>query len=252
MDKSKHIIGVDFATKPKNVGVAMAEYRNGLALRDVQAGGNSFATVLQWLKQSLSCGHDVLLAIDAPLGWPRSLGTALVPHRAGDSITLPADRMFSRTTDTFVHKVADKKPLEVGADRIARTALAALKFLARLRSKANLEIPLAWSPADVAGVSVIEVYPAATLKAHGMELAPYKKASDDGHRKQRTAIFEMLQREMRHCESHLSIALRNADALDAVVCALAAADFLRDQACPPHDRSVAQAEGWIWTKQVNP
>jgi len=39
--------------------------------------------------------------------------------------------------------------------------------------------------------------------------------------------------------------IRCADALDAVVCILAACDFLAGAAAPPLDRSVAEKEGWI-------
>ena len=40
----------------------------------------------------------------------------------------------------------------------------------------------------------------------------------------------------------------NADALDAVVCLLAAMDFLGGYALPPDDRDRAEREGWIWVR----
>jgi hypothetical protein len=41
---------------------------------------------------------------------------------------------------------------------------------------------------------------------------------------------------------------RYADMLDASVCALAAADFLRGDVLQPNDNRMAQREGWIWAK----
>lgn len=41
---------------------------------------------------------------------------------------------------------------------------------------------------------------------------------------------------------------KSADALDAVVCLLAARDFLVGEAMPPVDRNLAEIEGWIWTR----
>jgi hypothetical protein len=46
--------------------------------------------------------------------------------------------------------------------------------------------------------------------------------------------------------SDLSILQQNADALDAVVCLLAARDFLAGRAMPPSDQIIAEQEGWIW------
>jgi hypothetical protein len=37
--------------------------------------------------------------------------------------------------------------------------------------------------------------------------------------------------------------------LDAVVCLVAARDFLRNEAMPPTDRAPAEAEGWIWCRR---
>ncbi|MGI9165811.1 MAG: hypothetical protein ACR2G5_05410 [Pyrinomonadaceae bacterium] len=40
----------------------------------------------------------------------------------------------------------------------------------------------------------------------------------------------------------------SADVLDAVVCLLAARDFLLGEAMRPIDRNLAEIEGWIWTR----
>jgi hypothetical protein len=42
--------------------------------------------------------------------------------------------------------------------------------------------------------------------------------------------------------------IENADVLDAVVCLLAAADFLSGRAFPPTHPEQSQQEGWIWLR----
>jgi hypothetical protein len=67
-------------------------------------------------------------AIDAPLGWPKPLAETLIDHRAGMPIETPANAMFRRTTDLFIQRKLKKTPLDVGADRIARTATQRWRF----------------------------------------------------------------------------------------------------------------------------
>ena len=40
--------------------------------------------------------------------------------------------------------------------------------------------------------------------------------------------------------------MSNANGLDAVICALAAADFVSGTVMPPDDFHLARKEGWIW------
>lgn len=46
-----------------------------------------------------------------------------------------------------------------------------------------------------------------------------------------------------------SAAAENADLLDAIVCLVAAKDFLDGQTLAPSDLNRAQREGWIWVRQ---
>jgi hypothetical protein len=92
------------------------------------------ATVVKELLDA-SDAAAALIAIDAPLGWPAGAGEAFTAHRAGDSIPIEADALFRRETDRFVYRLLGQTPLEVGADKIARTALAALSFLGDLRTQ---------------------------------------------------------------------------------------------------------------------
>ena len=105
-------------------------------------------------------------------------------------------------------------------------------------------IPLAWSAESPGGISAIEVYPAGTLMAHDMPASKYKKREQ---RAARVAIIEGLRGHL-HLPDDVSPMIDNDDCLDAVVCLLAAVDFLEGRAEAPTDLEVARKEGWIWVR----
>lgn len=239
------IVGIDCATDDAKIGLAFAGRRNGrttireatICARERSAAG----TVAAWIRDS---AVPVLLAIDAPLGWPVDLGRQPTSHRAGQAIEIDPNLLFRRATDRFIQSTLGKTPLDVGADRIARTAHAALRLLGDLRGSLGLQIPLAWAPAIV-GVSAIEVYPAATLLVNGIRSSGYKKPAQTV---ERVEILRPLSRWI-DCKSCLSDLEANADVLDSAVCVLAAVDFLDGSAVGPSDPSLAAQEGWIWARR---
>ena len=248
----RRIIGVDCATEPARTGLALAVVDHGqLRIDEATVGARSIVQhVQQWLMDS---DDATLLAIDAPLGWPEPLVTSLTSHTAGARMAAPADCMFRRETDRFVHQETGQKPLEVGANLIARTAHAALRLLEELRHELGAAISLAWEPSDVTEHAVIEVYPAATLRAHGIRSQGYKKETEEDHR--REMLKDLQSKAMvRAAEDVRGALCRNADMLDAAVCALAAADFITGCALPPPApvRRLAEREGWIWTAPAQP
>lgn len=147
----------------------------------------------------------------------------------------PANDLFRRLTDLDIRKRTGKRPLEVGANLISRTAVAALVLLDEIRRLTGSAIPLAWGEDDAGAFHAIEVYPAATRLAHG--------AVDTG------GSFLGLDNVL-DCSAVSSHELQSADAVDAAVCALAAADFLLGLAVPPSDMKVARVEGWIWAARL--
>ena len=130
------IIGIDCATEPKKIGLASGKWSgNRLHISDVTIGGDGIAAPISKIKAWLG-GHDdrVLIAIDAPLGWPKGMRTALKDHAAGEPLVVTDEHaMFRRTTDRQIKIRLKKTPLDVGADRIARTAFTALSMLTELR-----------------------------------------------------------------------------------------------------------------------
>ena len=233
------IVGVDCATDPNKVGLALAKVSGaGTLLLDGRLGRSEEPTVeciAGWLRES----PRALIALDAPLGWPADLGKALADHRSGMPLLTQPNLLFRRETDRFVKRKIGKQPLDVGADRIARTAHSALRLLQKLRVLTGQEIPLALSPDYSHDVAAIEVYPAATLKAHGIRSSGYKKP---GQTEERREIIAGLAERME-VRTRIGPLEHKADVLDAAVCVLAGADFLSGRALSPEDLVTAEWRG---------
>jgi hypothetical protein len=240
------VIGIDCATDPKKVGLALCTVRDDRAQIQELTTGKTWPSIDEHIA-SWATG-PTLLALDAPLGWPAALGESLHTHRAGAGLTEPPNAMFRRATDDAVATRLRKRPLDVGSDRIARTAHAALSFLTRLRQRLDAPIPLAWEPGPVEALAAIEVYPAGTLAARNLPSSGYKGSTDEAtsiRRELTTAIAEQL----RFDASAENEMLRTDHALDAVLCLCAGVDFLTGDAVPPEDLSLAKQEGWIWVAE---
>jgi hypothetical protein len=225
------LLGIDCATQPAKTGLALGSVvGDGVCINEcavASKGRPAAAIAAEWLRGR----EEVLIALDAPLGWPQPLAASLQDHRAGEALGPSANALFSRATDAAMRSRLGKQPLEVGANLIARTAVAALQLLAELRELTGRPIPLAWEPCEPELWRAVEVYPAATRIAHA---APDAGGSLAG-------LEELL--DCRRVEPAL---LGCADAVDACVCVLAAADFLAGRAQPPGDLELARREGWIW------
>lgn len=238
------IIGLDAASDSKKFGYVVCRYgREALALE--QSGLLSERDAWNRLVKCCKGGRErTLLAIDAPLGWPSPLGDSLVTHQAGDRLTAPPNDLFRRETDRWVKREIGKQSLDIGADKIARAAWRALDVLNELRTLSRQPIPLAWDPDFGERVAAIEVYPAATLKAHGLDSGSYKEASADGE-----AARKKLGKALGERAPWLAALSRDSiDVFDAGLCAIAGADFLDGLAPPPEDIQLARKEGWIWVK----
>ena len=237
------IIGVDCATDPKNIGLACSLWQKG-NLRINAVDNGQFRAPKEIIGGWISASETVLLALDAPLGWPQAFGRTLAAHTAGKDLQQEPNQLFRRETDRFVQRTFRKTPLDVGADRIARTAHAALQLLETLSIQASHVIPLAWVP-EFSGIAAIEVYPAGTLRASRVPASAYKRPEQSEARQR---LLGWLADETDLPED-LSLPLGDPDVLDAMICVLAGADFLAGRAYPPADLALAQKEGWIWIRK---
>jgi predicted RNase H-like nuclease len=239
------LIGIDCATQSKNVGLACGDFNEGkIQIEEVLLGGRGIS-IVDVIAGWLSNTPEALIALDAPLGWPQALGSALHRHAAGEPIHIEPNQLFRRETDLFIKRVIGKQPLDVGADRIARTAQAALVLLDDIRKVTGRAIPLAWEPGEATRLSAIEVYPAATLIAHDLQAPGYKRV--DGQQARQELVHKL--GEQISLPADISLLEENDDALDAALCVLAGADFLRCEVYEPNDLELARKEGWIWVRE---
>lgn len=239
------VIGIDCATLAERNGLARALRRaDGWVVDDVVLGSGArppAVTLTEWLRDE----PRTLIALDAPLGWPVALGPALVAHRAGDAITADAAALFTRVTDHLVRARYGKRPLDVGADRIARTARAALGLLAVARRATGHAIALAWDPSGGDEPRAIEVYPAATLAAHGL---PSRQYQEPGSPARGPIVAAVEDRPVM--PGRLAPMTMPGDALDALLYVVAGLDFVEGAAVgpAPDERVMAEREGWIWVR----
>jgi predicted nuclease with RNAse H fold len=237
------VIGIDCSTTESSVAVSVGhvDHDEEVVIDDVVVCGPPVRSSLDVVVDHIDSKMRTLLALDAPLGWPADLGRALCRHVAGELIDVDSNLLFRRVTDRVVKEKINQQPLDVGADRIARTAHWALKFLGGLRTRLSTSIPLVWN-SDWSGVAAIEVYPAATLKSIGIKVGPYKKNEDVAARRE---LISKLS-EAVSLQKSVSVLEGCADAIDAVVCVLAGVDFLRGVCIEPSDENIVKKEGWIW------
>ncbi len=97
------IIGIDYSTDKKKRGLAIAGYtENSIVL------GYAGLYDEHIVESALKDGEQCLIALDAPLGWPRFLGEELRRHKAGEVITKDANDIFRRYTDIVVKRITGK------------------------------------------------------------------------------------------------------------------------------------------------
>ena len=240
--KSTTVIGVDMATEPRKTAVSVARpVTTGLVVEDsfVPLSGEE---LVRRLTGEMAAANRVLLAIDAPLGWPAAFSQILSTHHAGSPIPCDRDVFFARETDHFVARELGKNPLAVGSNYIARTAHAALSLLEQLRLEASCALQMGWQPRFPGPEAVIEVYPAGTLASRGLPASGYKGPR---MRLERERILAAVRRDVDVKVSAASIVTSD-HVLDSVLCVLAGIDFLEGRCPAPTDGELARKEGWIW------
>lgn len=268
------IIGIDMAVQDRDAGICAAEFAatGPIQITYASPGHKTGALVEQLNTLMATAGPNLLLAIDAPLGWPVDMGNALSVHVAGARIALGKRLMFSRWTDRYVRsRPRQQPPLEVGANLIARVAHRACEVLESLRKTQS--VPLAWDPPTThQGRWAIEVYPGGLLRhlnigntsGTAREALSYKSKKDAGRPARKRVLDALLSQEELVLGDTVDRDLMetNPDVLDAAICVLAGADFLRGRCTSwseegpqkvvkpaGDDMQNVQREGWIWLRR---
>jgi len=237
------LIGVDCATVPERTGVAIGRLLDDQLSLEAVHPPHRTLDVEGIVATALEGGGPAVLALDAPLGWPNALGDLLAGHHAGAPMPAAPAALFSRATDHAIRARLGKQPLEVGADRIARTAVAALDLLHRLRARTGRRLAVAVAATPHPDAIVIEVYPAALVAAGGHRPRGPVAMPD--------AKFALVQAGFgAGVAAHHATLTASPDALDAALCVLAAADWRRGRAVPPPPElaRTVEREGWIWAR----
>lgn len=219
------IVAIDCATQHGNTGLCFSTW-DGSVLRVTRARVCTHPNdLVDSVAAELADATRAVIALDAPLGWPAPLADGLRDHRAGQLLRGERRDVFRRTTDRLVEEWSGKRPLEVGANLIARTAHAALAELDAIRTRLSVDIPLAEVTGAPTDIVAIEVYPAVTWIAHERSWPSWFPVSDPNQ-------YD-----------------RPLHVRDAVLCAVAAVDVLEGRAAAPSgdERAMATREGWIWT-----
>jgi predicted nuclease with RNAse H fold len=235
-------VGVDLSAEPKKTWMATVSWTPGKAeLLDLQQGVTD-AGIVSVAKGSARIG------IDCPFGWPTLFVAFVQAHEAGGVARqegLPIKwrgDLANRVTDIAVRENTGLKPLSVGADRIAHVAFRCAAILADMDA-----VGLVVDRSGETG-SVVEVYPAASLRQWGLSSTGYKRKEG------RPALGELAAKLLSpdfapwlDLGSWSDAFHSNDDAFDAVIAAMAARAAVLGVVVPPtpDQRIAAQTEGWI-------
>lgn len=230
--------GVDLAAEPAGTALAVIEWQRTRAVLTHLSCGVSDGNIVE----ATTCAAKI--GIDCALGWPVEFVDFLVQHSQLTDEVAEIDggmqwrrRLAYRETDRHVREITGRWPLSVATDRLGVTALRAAGLLSRL-GQAGVNV-------DRSGQgTVVEVYPGASLRLWGVHIAGYKASPDA-----RETLVRSLQQTAPWLEfgEWAELMTTSADALDAVIAALAARSAALGMSTQPdeHLRAQAKIEGWI-------
>lgn len=143
----------------KNHGLCFATYTNGQFAYE-EPVLRSLAEVINTIVTRDYGQTNVLLAIDAPFGFPDAFITFIGNH----GMQLNHDNVRFRQTELFVRRLLSIRPLSASLDYFTNNTLAALSAIHNLNQHHNfIRIPTA-TPTPAQRV-IIEVFPKATIKS---------------------------------------------------------------------------------------
>ena len=227
-------LGIDFAASPERTACCLIDW-NTPTVRLLDRPMSDEELVERIAEASV-------VAIDVPLGWPTAFVEAVVAHhelngwppRTDDRI----DLRF-RLTDRVIRE-SGAMPLSVSSERIGVAAMRAAR-LQRMLAGAGVEV-------DRSGTAgrLIEVYPAAALRAWGLTSTGYKGS------KKRETLAMLVRDLLGQCGPLGGIAAASLegcddDDFDAFICAVLARAAHLGLTIPPSAEQLptARREGWI-------
>lgn len=240
------ILGLDLAAQPKSTGCVVLAPGAGRCWTATELAGPADDDRLVAAARSVD-----VLGIDAPLGWPRAFVAAVAAHQGFGGWPGGIDRgpLTHRVTDHAVVAASQGRPLSVSADRIGSPAMRG----ALLQHRWATEVWDGPEPRDGSG-RLIETYPAASLRAWGIEARGYKKAGAvhaAGAREVRAGIVAELTAVLGGWLDLAPVSERcvaSDHVLDALLCCLTVVAARAGTTTAPSDDAEAEAgrvEGWI-------
>ena len=237
--------GVDLSAEPKGTALAIIRWGpEGAKIEEVALNADNEA-IEQSTRQATKVG------IDCAFGWPDEFVEFITRHASNQPLNAPAEsgiqwrrRLAYRETDRAVHERTSRLPLSVATDRLGLTAIRCAVLLELLQRPGE--------PTDRTGRGlVVEVYPAATLRCWGFDIAGYKTEAT-----KRSDLLDALLTRLPWLDlgGHEHTLRDSDDAFDSLIAALAAraAATHRASTPPPQHHAQAAREGWIALPFVGP
>ena len=235
-------LGIDLASQPEHTAICSVRWDQGRAtVEGVRCDVDDDDLVA-----AIAAADKV--GIDVPFGWPDAFVKAVAAYsQTGRWPTTRIERsktnkpLYFRATDHFIYEQTRRWPLSVSSDRIAIPAIRAAALFTRLADEGQAVAR------DGAG-KVVEVYPAAALRAWQFEPTKYKrKENRDARCKLLADIRCRTERWLDLRDDDHRLCEDSDDALDALVAALIARAAAVGQCEPIPDNlsAVAKREGWI-------
>lgn len=233
-------VGVDLAAGAPGTALAEIVWADGAAMLTRLEVGIEDADIVA----SVAAG-DAWLGVDCPLGWPDAFVDFVRSHHgAGEPELGPVEGhaewrrpLVYRHTDHVVRERIGRWPLSVSTDRLGVTALRGAGMLRRL-AQAGVGVDRA------AEGRLFEVYPGGSLRLWGFDTTGYRVDAD-----RRAILLDALRERAPWFDvgGFAPLAIRKADAFDAVIAALATrVGALGLFARPaPEVLAVARREGWV-------
>jgi predicted RNase H-like nuclease len=266
------IIGFDCAAQMDKVGITYSEFTaNKWKIEKIlpKANYDKFLKKIEYFKER---EEEVLLCFDTPLGYPQKMVAYLNKLTAGKAdlgnefnYDDHSREYFRRRTDILVKNELGITPLEIGADKLARSTLRTFEIINRINKILNGELSLAWDNKNLSQYSMIEVYPKATLvglkkfAGYQFPVGRKKKPKQKNYmsfKKDIDAKKKVLKIILKECTNPEDIDIpekikpKFEHGFDSLICAFTGKKFIDGKLNSPSDFGLDNdmKEGWIWTK----